>query len=615
VTWQLASFLILAAGLVIGFGWYERSRPSARVLALVAALAALAVVGRLAFAAFPNVKPTTDIVLLAGYSLGGAAGFAVGAITPVVSNVFLGHGPWTPWQMAAWGGVGIAGAALRQLASGRELGRWSLALACALAGAGFGVVMDTYQWTLAAEQDAATWLAVSGSSLPYNLAHVIGNVVFCLLIGPAFLRALNRYRRRFEVRWAPAAAAAAGVLLLVAAPGAAAKSGTGRALSWLERAQNRDGGFGAAPDQGSSGLFSGWAALGLAAGGKNPADVRAGGRSAIDYIRRTPSRKVGDVERTILVLGAAGISPRDFAGRNLVARLKRFRRGDGSFSGYVSYTAFGVLALRSAGAGGAGRSARWLAAQQNADGGFGVAPKAQSDVDNTGAVLQALAAAGRGDGGTADRAVEFLRGLQNSDGGFGQSEGRSSNAQSTAYAVQGLVAAGRSPGRFRRGAKSPLGYLRARQQSDGSIRYSKLSAQTPVWVTAQVVMALRRKPLPLAPVPREERPAERADAGVVAPPAADDEQADAEHEDAPKKPAAAREESPDAAESDVAGRRRLGPPAPAAIEEAQPLTVTAATESRPGWWPALLLLVAAAAAAAARAGTRWRRRARSTPSR
>ena len=166
MTWQLASFAILGLGLAVGFAWYERSRPSARVLALVAALAALAVVGRLAFAAFPNVKPTTDIVLLAGYALGGPAGFAVGAITPVASNVFLGHGPWTPWQMAAWGGVGIAGALLARTTRGRELGRWPLAGACALAGAAFGAVMDTYQWTLAAEQDAATWLAVSGSSLP-----------------------------------------------------------------------------------------------------------------------------------------------------------------------------------------------------------------------------------------------------------------------------------------------------------------------------------------------------------------------------------------------------------------------------------------------------------------
>ena len=62
MSWQLVSFLIVGAVLIAGFAWYERSRPPAQVVALVAALAALATVGRIAFAAFPNVKPTTDII-------------------------------------------------------------------------------------------------------------------------------------------------------------------------------------------------------------------------------------------------------------------------------------------------------------------------------------------------------------------------------------------------------------------------------------------------------------------------------------------------------------------------------------------------------------------------
>ena len=66
MSWELGSTLVLVLVLLAGFRWYERERPPARVLALVAALAALAVVGRLAFAAIPNVKPTTDIVLFAG---------------------------------------------------------------------------------------------------------------------------------------------------------------------------------------------------------------------------------------------------------------------------------------------------------------------------------------------------------------------------------------------------------------------------------------------------------------------------------------------------------------------------------------------------------------------
>ena len=64
MSWVLASFLVLGLALTAGFGWYERSHPSARVLALVATLAALAALGRIAFAPLPSVKPTTDIVLI-----------------------------------------------------------------------------------------------------------------------------------------------------------------------------------------------------------------------------------------------------------------------------------------------------------------------------------------------------------------------------------------------------------------------------------------------------------------------------------------------------------------------------------------------------------------------
>ncbi len=337
--------------------------------------------------------------------------------------------------MAAWGGVGVAGGALARAAGGRELGRVPLAIACGVAGLAFGAVLDVYQWTLAARQDLPTYLAVSGTSLPYNLAHAIGNVAFCLLIGPALhpraaslpapvrgqLDGTGEAERGRGSRWSCgrviAAAAVITSLTITSTERAdAAASPTTKAARYLAAAQNRDGGFGGGKGQRSNQLFTGWAALGLAAAGRNPRDVaRPRGRAITTYLRRAGSiRDTGELERTILVLKAAGLSPRRFGGRDLVADLMRRRRRDGSWQGNVAFTAFAVFALRAAGdpqeSGSVQGAARYLERAQNGDGGFGFVPSAESDVDDTGAVLQALAAAGRRGGAVGRQGLRLSQG-------------------------------------------------------------------------------------------------------------------------------------------------------------------------------------------------------------
>jgi energy-coupling factor transport system substrate-specific component len=497
------------------------------VLALVATLAALAALGRVAFAPLPNVKPTTDIVLLSGFVLGGAPGFVVGAVAPLASNFFFGQGPWTPWQMGAWGLVGIAGAALGA-ATGRRMGRVPLALACAAAGLVYGAILDFSTWaTFSGAHTLSQYLSFSAASLTFNLAHAMGNLLFCLAFGPAFVRALLRFRARFEVRWdAPPAAlgGAACALVALAAAGAAlappARAADGaarRAAGYLVRVQNIDGGFGAAPGQRSTGVHTGWATLGLAAAGRAPATVRRAGRSPADYLAGIAPRlrDTGDLERTILALAAAGVSPRRAGGADLVRRLLARRRADGSFGGYVNLTAFAVLALRAAGRPAGDRAVRaavrWVARQQNRDGGFGFARRgAPSGVDDTAGALQALVAGGRRASRGVRRAAAFLAAQQNADGGLPLQPGSASNAQSTAWAVQGLLAAGHEPERVRRrGSRSPLGYLRTLVAGDGSVRYSRTSRQTPVWVTAQALTALARRPFPIR-APRARRAAAAA---------------------------------------------------------------------------------------------------------
>lgn len=514
MSWQIAIFVVLGAVLIGGFAWYERSRPPSQIVALVAALAALAVAGRLLLAPIPNVVATTDIAIFSGYAFGAAPGFAVGALAGLISNFWLGQGPWTPWQMAGWGLAGVLGALLAR-ATARRAGRIELTAACGFAGIAYGVLLNfSLMVSYGGELTLDRWLALEARAVPFDLAHAIGNIALALVAGPAMVRMLVRFRERFEFRWrrgtgperaGPGLAGTATALLvglialttLIPAP-ATAKS---PAVAWLARAANHDGGFPATPGQESSTQMTGWAMLGLEAAGVNPRDLGRTGRSPVAYLRRNVAevRSPGDLARTILALSGAGIDSRHFAGRDLVARLAGRRRVNGSYQGWPNSTAFAVMALRASGSdAGITRSLTWLRRVQGDDGGWGAVPGAGSDPDSTGAVLQALADGSR----AAQRGVRFLRRSQRAGGGWALTTTGAPNSQSTAWAIQGLLAAGVNPSTVREGGRTGLDYLAARRARDGHYRYSSSSDQTPVWVTGQALVAANLKPFPLAAVPR-----------------------------------------------------------------------------------------------------------------
>jgi energy-coupling factor transport system substrate-specific component len=517
MSWQVAAFAILALALAGGFWWYERTRPDARIVALVGTLAAFAALGRIAFAAVPNVKPTSDIVLISGYALGGGPGFAVGAIAGLASNFFFGQGPWTPWQMAAWGVTGIVGAGLA-LGFRRPIGRWPLAIACCACGFAFTAVQDVGDWITYSDHSLAQLGVYVGQGLGFDAIYAASCLVFALAFGPALLRSIQRFTKRLEITWLTPGSSVVPVLaVVVALVGAAAGAGAMRTptagpatdalqgpVDYLLHAQNDDGGLGAQPGQPSSSLFSGWAALGLASAGVRLQSVDRG-PGLIAYLQRTAgAADAGSIERNILVARAAGLSANDFGGHDLVARLRAKVDGDGSVGRVVNLTAFGILALRAAGVSVPGRSYAWLQSQQDRDGGFGFARRGgASDVDDTGAVLEALGSlSGSRAAGVRARAIAYLRRQQDRDGGFPSQPGEGSNAQSTAWAVQGLDAAGVNPaGVHRAGGRSPLAYLQALIGRDGAIAYATGQDQTPVWVTGEVLMALAGKSLPLSPLP------------------------------------------------------------------------------------------------------------------
>ncbi len=532
MTWQLGAFAILAVALAGGFAWYEHVRPDARIIALVGTLAAFAALGRIAFAAFPNVKPTTDIVLVSGYALGGGPGFAVGAIAGLASNFFFGQGPWTPWQMAGWGATGVIGAGLAVL-TGRRIGRWTLAIVCFVVGFGFTALQDVGDWVTYSDHSLGSLGVYVGKGVGFDFVHAGGCFVFALAFGPALIHSLTRFRTRLNVTWLTSTPVPLLAIAVVTVTGTATlgawlasqpgELGAGRAeaatavvgrgaaantpAGYLLAAQNSDGGIGGTPGSASSPLYSGWAALGLASAGENPQDVVREGRSLVGYIESgvASASDPGDVERNILVAAAAGLPATSFGGRDLVAELRGDIRRNGSVNNQTNWTSFAVLAFRAVGMAPPRASLVWLVRQQDADGGFNFATRGGlSDVDDTGATLEALAGAGGSAASRArSRAVAYIRGQQDHDGGFPGMPGAGSNAQSTAFGVQGLIAAGVDPRTLhRRGAPSPLDYLRGLIAGDGHVEYSRGTNETPTWVTGEALMALEGKALPIGAVAR-----------------------------------------------------------------------------------------------------------------
>ena len=101
------SLILIAGSLALVFARLDKRRTGVRRITLIAVMTALSIVGRFIFASLPAFKPVSAIVILTGIYLGGEAGFLVGSLCAFLSNFYFGQGPWTPFQMAALGIIGL----------------------------------------------------------------------------------------------------------------------------------------------------------------------------------------------------------------------------------------------------------------------------------------------------------------------------------------------------------------------------------------------------------------------------------------------------------------------------------------------------------------------------
>lgn len=193
---MLLSLVLLLAALLPVFIRLERRPLESRELVLLAVLSAIAAVSRIPFAALPSVKPVSAIVILSAYVFGAEAGFIIGAVAALVSNIYFGQGPWTPWQMFAWGMVGLSAGWLRNAWWMKK--RSGMLIFGFVWGFLFGWIMNI--WYIISLPDASSWglvAAAYASSFYFDLAHALSNVFFLAILAGGWTKVLERFRKKY----------------------------------------------------------------------------------------------------------------------------------------------------------------------------------------------------------------------------------------------------------------------------------------------------------------------------------------------------------------------------------------------------------------------------------
>lgn len=177
---------------------FERRDAASKEMTILAVMVALSVAGRFMFSYLPHFKPVTAIVVIAGMYLGVESGFLCGALSAVLSNFIFGQGPWTPFQMFAWGLIGlIAGI----LANPLKRHKVFLLLYAAAAGALFSLILDV--WTVLwwdGTFNISRYLAAIITALPTTAVYILSNMVFLFFLAGPIGKKLDRVKIKYGLK-------------------------------------------------------------------------------------------------------------------------------------------------------------------------------------------------------------------------------------------------------------------------------------------------------------------------------------------------------------------------------------------------------------------------------
>ncbi len=198
VVFEGQRYLIISLGIavlsiVLFMAGVERRNIGSRRMVITAIMTALAVFGRF----IPVFKPITAICVMTAVYLGAEAGFMTGAFSVLISNIYFGQGPWTPFQMLGFGLIGlIAGYLSEILLKNKAL----LLIYGAVSGVAYSFIMDI--WTVLWYSGGFDWGLYSGallSALPFTVLYAVSNIAFLLLLSKPVGNKLKRIKIKYGV--------------------------------------------------------------------------------------------------------------------------------------------------------------------------------------------------------------------------------------------------------------------------------------------------------------------------------------------------------------------------------------------------------------------------------
>ena len=195
--YYLVAVVILILSMLPFFVSFEKSRPSARELTLIAGLIAVAVISRAVFYLIPQVKPIGAVVIVCGACLGAKRGYFIGAMSAFLSNFIFGQGIWTPFQMVAMGIVGLAAG----LMFNKRAKRIPMAIAgFVLCFAVYGLIVDLSSVLMMTnDYSMMSVLSIYAAGVPFGLTFGATTAVFLLLFGEAFAKKINRIVMKYGI--------------------------------------------------------------------------------------------------------------------------------------------------------------------------------------------------------------------------------------------------------------------------------------------------------------------------------------------------------------------------------------------------------------------------------